>query len=62
MTETKDAFDLFWEWANKPLDSDLSLSSSIYNPVMGLTEEEREDRAIVNDAVRAAADRTQNAK
>jgi hypothetical protein len=48
----KDAFDLFWEWANKPLDSDLALSSDIYNPVMMLTEEQRKNRAIVNETVR----------
>jgi hypothetical protein len=52
MTEPKDAFDLFWEWANKPLDSDLALSADIYNPVMMLTEEQRQDRAIVNETVR----------
>jgi hypothetical protein len=48
----KDAFDQFWEWANKPLDSDLALSSDIYNPVMMLTDDERKDRAIVNETVR----------
>jgi hypothetical protein len=48
---SKDAFELFWEWANKPLDSDLSLSADI-NPVMMLTEDERKDRAIVNETVR----------
>jgi hypothetical protein len=52
MTTKKDPFDQFWEWANKPLDSDLALSSDIYNPVMMLTDEERKDRAIVNETVR----------
>lgn len=46
-----DAFDQFWEWANKPLDSDLTLPIDIYNPVVALSEEDRRDRAKVNEAV-----------
>jgi hypothetical protein len=49
---TKDAFDQFWEWANKPVESRLTLPAEIYNAVMTLTDEERKDRALVNETVR----------
>jgi hypothetical protein len=48
----KDAFDQYWEWANKPLESTLTLPVEIYNPVMMLTDEERKDRALLNETVR----------
>jgi hypothetical protein len=50
--ETKDEFDQWWEWANKPAESLLMIPAEIHNAVMTLTEEERLDRAIVNEAVR----------
>lgn len=46
-----DAFDQFWEWATKTLDSDLTLPIEIYNPVVELSEEDRHDREKVNAAV-----------
>lgn len=49
---TKDAFDLWWEWAKKPVESYLTISSDIHNAVMALPPEERKDRAKVNEAVR----------
>jgi hypothetical protein len=52
MTETKDAFDQFWEWAEKPLDSMLTIPAEIHDAVMMLTEDQRKDRAIVNETVR----------
>src|SRR3981081_309526 len=52
MTNNKDAFDLWWEWAQKPLDSDLTIPAHIHNAVMTLTPESRRDRAMVNAAVR----------
>jgi hypothetical protein len=52
MTEPKDAFDQWWEWANKPPESMLTIPAEIHNAVMILTEEERKDRAIVNETVR----------
>lgn len=52
MTETKDAFDQFWEWANKPLDSTLTIPSELHEAVIMLTEDERKDRAVVNETVR----------
>ena len=48
----KDAFDLGWEWAEKPLDSGLTIPAEIHNPVMALSEEDRHDREKVNEAVR----------
>ena len=52
MTDDKDAFDLWWECSQKPLDSDLTIPSHIHNAVMTLTPESRRDRAMVNAAVR----------
>ncbi|MGY8706155.1 hypothetical protein RAD16_10500 [Bradyrhizobium sp. 18BD] len=49
---TKDAFDQWWEWARKPVDSDLTIPANIHDAVMILTPEERCDRAIVNETVR----------
>jgi hypothetical protein len=51
MTQEKDAFDLWWEWADKPLDSTLSIDAEIHDAVMTLTPEERRDRALVNQMV-----------
>ena len=49
---TKDAFDQWWEWANKPVASSLTIPAEIHDAVMMLTDEERKDRAIVNETVR----------
>ncbi|OMI00028.1 hypothetical protein BSN85_35030 [Bradyrhizobium brasilense] len=48
---TKDAFDLWWKWAEKPLDSPLTIPAEIHNPVMQLAPKDRLDRAKVNAAV-----------
>ena len=48
----KDAFDLWWEWANKPVESSQTISGDIHYPVMELSPEDRHDRAKVNEAVR----------
>jgi hypothetical protein len=47
----KDAFDLWWEWAEKPLDSMLTIDAAIHDAVMALPPDERRDRAKVNEAV-----------
>jgi hypothetical protein len=47
-----DAFDLFWQWADKPLDSLLTIFAELYRAVMDLAPEDRRDRAKVNEAVR----------
>jgi hypothetical protein len=49
MNDSKDAFDLWWEWSEKPLDS---LLTAIHDAVMALPPDERCDRAKVNEAVR----------
>jgi hypothetical protein len=48
----KDAFDLWWEWAEKPVDSMLTIDATIHDAVMALPPDERRDRAKVNEAVR----------
>ena len=32
-----DAFDRYWEWANKPVGSRLMLDGRLYNPIMELS-------------------------
>jgi hypothetical protein len=58
----KDPFDQFWEWANKPPESYLTIPVEIHGPVMALSEEDRRDRDKVNAAVRAAAIRRDRAR
>jgi hypothetical protein len=49
----KDPFDQWWEWASKDRENDMTMiPAEIHNAVMTLTEEERLDRAIVNEAAR----------
>jgi len=40
----KDAFDLWWQWAEKPLDSMLTIDAAIHDAVMTLPPDERRDR------------------
>ena len=47
-----DDFDRFWQWANKPLDSGLTISTDIHHAVTSLPPAARRDRAKVNEAVR----------
>jgi hypothetical protein len=47
-----DDFDRFWEWANKPLDSGMTIPTDIYQAVTSLPPEARRDRAKVNEALR----------
>jgi hypothetical protein len=47
----KDAFDVWWEWAEKPLDSMLTIDAEIHDAVMALPPDERRDRDKVNKAV-----------
>jgi hypothetical protein len=51
----KDAFDPWWEWAKKPVDSMLTIPAEIHNAVMALSPDERHDRTKVNEAVRRHA-------
>ena len=48
----KDAFDLWWAWAEKPPHSTLTIPAEIHEAVMALPPNERHDRAKVNEAVR----------
>ena len=57
----RDAFDQRWEWANKPPESPLTIAAEIHEAVMTLTEEERKDRATVNEAVRTGSSPTRPA-
>lgn len=52
LTTNKDAFDLWWEWVEKPVDSMLTIDAMIHEAVMALPPDERRDRAKVNEAVR----------
>jgi hypothetical protein len=49
---TKDAFDLWWEWADMPVDNKPTIDAAIYDAVMALPPDERRDRDKVNEAVR----------
>ena len=48
----KDAFDRWWEWVEKPVDSPLTISAYLHDAVMQLPPEQRLNRAMVNEAVR----------
>jgi hypothetical protein len=48
----KDAFDQWWEWANKPFSDMATIPAEIHQPVMALPPEDRHDRVRVNEAVR----------
>jgi len=55
----KDAFDLWWEWAEKPFDSYQTVpveihKVEIHKAVMALSPEDRRNREKVNEAVRSA--------
>ena len=45
-----DAFDRFWQWAEKPLHSPLTIPADRHRAVMELSPEDRRDRVKVNDA------------
>jgi len=50
MNDEKDAFDLWWEWADKPVDNKPTIDAAVYDAVMALPPDERRDRAKVNQA------------
>ena len=45
-----DAFDRFWQWANKPLESHLTIPVELYQAVTELAPDDRRDRDAVNEA------------
>jgi hypothetical protein len=52
--DNKDAFDLWWEWAEKPVDSTLTIDAAIHDAVMALPPDER--RAATRSTRRCATD------
>ena len=55
---TKDAFDQWWEWANKSFSDMATVPAEIHQAVMAWSPEDRRDRAKVNEAVRRHQCRT----
>ena len=51
-----DAYDRFWQWAEKPQESFLTIPAELHHAVMTLPPEDRRDRAKVNAAAARAAD------
>jgi hypothetical protein len=51
----RDAFDQWWEWAQKPVDSVQTIAAVIHNAVMALSPQDRRDRQKANDAARRNA-------
>ncbi|MET3909967.1 hypothetical protein ABID59_004324 [Bradyrhizobium sp. S3.3.6] len=51
-----DAFDRFWQWANKPLESQLTIPAELRRAAMELAPEDRRDRAAVNQAAARVQD------
>jgi hypothetical protein len=45
-----DAFDRFWQWANKPLESPRTIPAELHRAVMELAPKERLVREKVNQA------------
>ena len=39
----KDAFDLWWEWAEKPHESLLMIDADLHRPIMELSPEDRRE-------------------
>jgi hypothetical protein len=51
-----DAYDRFWQWAEKSPESLLTIPAELHHAVMTLPPEDRRDRAKVNAAAARAAD------
>jgi hypothetical protein len=51
-----DAFDRFWQWATKPLESQLTIPAELHRAVMELAPDDRRDRATVNQAAARVPD------
>jgi hypothetical protein len=49
-----DAYDRFWQWAEKPAESLMTIPAMLHHAVMTLSPEDRLDRAKVNAAAAAA--------
>jgi hypothetical protein len=53
-----DAFDRYWQWANKPLDSTLTIPADIHHAIKSLPPEARRDRTKFNEAARKIQEST----
>ena len=62
VTDPKDAFDLWWQWAERLAHNPLTIRDEIFEAVMTLTPEQWTDRAIVNNAVRTQKSRLRPAR
>jgi hypothetical protein len=51
-----DDFDRWWQWAEKPLDSPLTIPAELHHAVTRLPPQDRRDRIKVNEAVRETAE------
>ena len=51
-----DAFDRFWQWATKPMESQLTIPAELHRAVMELAPGARRDRAAVNQAAARVLD------
>ncbi|MCA1384364.1 MULTISPECIES: hypothetical protein [unclassified Bradyrhizobium] len=51
-----DAFDRFWQWANKPAESPLTIPAELHQAVMELAPEDRAERTTVNRAAARSPD------
>jgi hypothetical protein len=51
-----DAYDRFWQWAEKSPESLLTIPAELHHAVLTLPPEDRRDRAKVNAAAARAAD------
>ena len=54
-----DAFDRFWQWANKPRQSHLTIPADLHHAVTSLPREVWDDREKVNEAVRKVREKGQ---
>jgi hypothetical protein len=50
-----DAYDRFWQWAEKPPESLLTIPAELHHAVMTLATEHRRDRTKVNAVAAGAA-------
>jgi hypothetical protein len=52
-----DAFDRFGQWADKPVESPMTIPTNLHRAIRELAPEDRRDRAKVNEAARREAAR-----
>ena len=45
-----DAFERFWQWADKPPESSLTIPAELHRAIMELAPEDGRNRAAVNQA------------